>query len=167
MTRGGSSIFSGIESQSADQVGYQIGLLGERGLVKVVDTRTDDEPNSWSAIRLTALGHEFLREQRASRSIHTATKEEGNSPMANSGGRPDLTPTRFQRWKRAAEEHPVTATMLLAFVVLVAFAGGWKQITGDHLWTSIKDALTNDGETLEECRNSAKTPLEIDKCYVQ
>jgi hypothetical protein len=52
--------FSGITEYSDDQIGYQIGLLGERGLVKAVDTRTLNEPNSWSAIRLTARGHEFL-----------------------------------------------------------------------------------------------------------
>ena len=46
--------------QPLDQIGYQVGLLHEAGLVVAVDTRAQDDPYGWSADRLTYAGHVHL-----------------------------------------------------------------------------------------------------------
>ena len=138
--------FSSIRDYSADQIGYQVGLLAEKGLVEAVDTRSNDEPYGWSAVRLTSRGHEHLN----------AIRKPGSAEMA---------PARFERWKRRALQNPIIAALMLVFFVVVGFAAGWFQVTGEHLWVSLREMIAAGPESYDQCIDEANDVFtEIMKC---
>jgi hypothetical protein len=84
--------------------------------------------------------------------------------MTQDGGNNVTTLTLLQRWKRYPEENRVTAALLLLFSIVVAIAGAWKLITGEHIWVSIKGAYIQ-AESYDDCIRAANDiGVEILKC---
>lgn len=85
--------------------------------------------------------------------------------MRQHGGNAGTPPTRVERWRRRAQDNPFIASAILAFTVLVAFAGGWKQVTGEHLWASVNGMLNSGPQSYDECLEEANDAfMEIMKC---
>lgn len=67
-------IISGIEGYSEQQIGYQVGLLRQAGLLESIDGRSDDAPFEWHPQCLTMAGHQY-REAIRDPEIWRKTKE--------------------------------------------------------------------------------------------
>ena len=70
-----------ITGYNSELVGYHIHLLDQAGLIEVLDSRSQAHPMSWTALRLTWEGHEFLEASRDS-----SMWEKAKDMILSSGG---------------------------------------------------------------------------------